>query len=339
MSTTGGTIDVESTGGTIEMTDGVVSRTNGGNIRYRASGDVTVGMLDARTTADRTAGVLLNQASWGAVSIVSGAAILDTAEATVDVYANEVRLNATTAIGAGMNHLEIEAAKASAVAGAGGLFVTEATDITIGQTQPVTVNRVKTDAAVISSTVTDGAQSHLTSGGALVLQTVDGSIETLAAQGLITASGNVLVQAGGATADITLGANLRSSGGNISLNAGQDIEQNADISTDAGQMTIDLLAGRDITMADDTETITSTNGNIQLEAGNNVTLEYIRAGIYAEPFLSNLGGIRIEATNGNILDGDAVGDTQEDLIAEELVLLAGTVSVNLQTTWKQRLFI
>ena len=178
-----GTIDVGATTGAITM--GAVNKalTDGTDIRYAAAGNVTVGMLDARTAADRTAGVLDNQGTWGAVSIVSGAAILDTAEATVDVYANEVRLNATTAIGAGTNHLEIEAAKASAVAVGGGLFVTESTDITIGQTAIVTVNRVKADGTVILSTVSDAAQSNLISGGALVLQTVDGSIETLATQG------------------------------------------------------------------------------------------------------------------------------------------------------------
>jgi len=75
-----GTIDIEAFAGLIAMADGTVARTRGGNIRYAAEAavqDVTLGLLDARTAADRAAGTLADQANWGDVQVLAGRDILD----------------------------------------------------------------------------------------------------------------------------------------------------------------------------------------------------------------------------------------------------------------------
>jgi len=48
-----GTIDVEVAGGAIVMADGTLGQTDGGHIRYAASGGITLGLLDARTREAR----------------------------------------------------------------------------------------------------------------------------------------------------------------------------------------------------------------------------------------------------------------------------------------------
>ena len=60
-----GSIDVESTNETITMDNDILSRTNGGNIRYLGGGGVRVGQLDARTAADRAGETLDDIANWG----------------------------------------------------------------------------------------------------------------------------------------------------------------------------------------------------------------------------------------------------------------------------------
>jgi hypothetical protein len=345
--TTAGTIDVQATGAgsTIGMAAGTVLQTAGGNIRVmagtvdgagatvNAGGSITVGVLDARTAANRTDGLLTGQAGWGSVSVVStGGSILDNAgDTAVNVYANQLRLNAVAtaaAMGSGTNHLELEVARLSAAAGSGGMFLTEATAVTVGQTAALVVNRVKTDGAVTDSTQTDAAQSNLISGAALVLQTTDGAITT-ETTGAVTATGNLLLKAGGATSDLTLGAAVTNtaSGGHISLDAGQDVLQNANVLAQTSARTIDVLAGRHITMAQGVS-IASNDGNVLLHAvAGNVTLETITAGT-AGVSISAVATTPTDGTAGQIIDGDTADDavldgSAVDITAGGLILRAG----------------
>ena len=98
--TGGGTIDVESSTGGIVMASGAMASTNGASIRYKAAGDITLGLLDARTAANRGDGLLTGQAVWGTVSVLAAGSVLDIAgDSAVDIYAGELRLAAGTSIG------------------------------------------------------------------------------------------------------------------------------------------------------------------------------------------------------------------------------------------------
>src|SRR5581483_4876760 len=179
-----GTVDVEATLGSITMGAGSSTLTGGGNIRYAAQVNIFVAVLDGRTASDRTGGTLTSQATgWGSVSVaaVTGSITNSNAGGTVNIYANSLRLNAGNAIGAlgaGVKPVGTEVVTLSAVAGAGGISILEATNVTVDQVGQVPVSQVQADATAV--TVQSGAsQSDLTTtsgGGNIVLVTVTGSI-------------------------------------------------------------------------------------------------------------------------------------------------------------------
>ena len=271
----------------VTMLEGTSTASNSGNIRVQASttGNLTVGVIDARSAADRSGNTLTDQGTWGAVSLVSNASILDTTESSVlvDVYAGEFRLNAATGVGASGNHLETEVAKVSAAVNSTGLFILESTAVEVTQTAAIPVNRVASNASTTTVDSTDAIQSDFMITGDLVLQTTAGAItvsegDTDTGTLGISASGNILLTAGG-TSNIKNDADVISTGGHISLNASQDILQNADITAQASGKTIDLLASRHITMAQTTSSTTTNNGDISLVAtSGDVTIETLAAG-------------------------------------------------------------
>ena len=295
--TVDGTIDVESTTGGVTMAHGALLQTSGGNVRVKAAGDLTVGLVDAR---DGTA----TQANWGSVSLLSSAgAIRDNAnETAVDVYAAELRLQAAGGIASAADQLETEARVLSAQAGAGGLFVADASALAIGATGDVTVDRIGGDGLVLSSR-TDGAQAGVASGAAVVVTTADGALSITQA---IAAQGHVLLSAGGAAGDLSLAADVGSATGSISLAAARDLSLAAEASTGAAGRTLDLLAGGNLSLAGGR--LATVDGSISLVATGAVTLGQIDAGT---------AGVRVRGAT--VLDGNATGN---DIVAARVQLEA-----------------
>jgi hypothetical protein len=294
-------VELQATAGAVTLADGSAVQTNRGNVRISATGDITVGAIDARADADRsTPGLSLQSDAttpWGSVSLISsGGSILDNGieavAATVDVFANELRLSAsasTKSVATNANALETEIAKLSALVGGTGLYVLESSTLSVGQTADVTVQRVGSNAALTATT--DLAQSDLMVTGNLVLQTLAGSIVVTEGDtdtgtvGIQVTSGNVLLKAVGTGANIELGADLILSNGNLSLDAAQDILQNADVTSQASAKTVDMVAGRHITMSQDngtTRAITTNLGDVRLFASaGSITLESIYTGVFS----------------------------------------------------------
>ena len=234
------TLDVDASGGSVAMVQGTLL--SAPTTRVHAAGDVTVGVIDAGAA--------------GSVSISAGGSIADNAgDTATDVLASSLRLQAAGGIGAAGEALETDVAQLSAMAGAAGLFLTEANDLSIAETAAITVQRVGSDGVTLAP-VGDGVQDGLASGGVLVLQTSNGSISSTA-QGTVSAAGNILLQAAGSAADLTLGAIVASSGGSIGLQAGQDALLNADVHTVADGKSVYVTAGRDVTQAQGTAITTS----------------------------------------------------------------------------------
>ena len=325
--TAGGSIDVESSGGAITMADGALAQSGGGNIRYRAAGDLGIALLDARSAADRSAGTIAGQAGWGAVSVGSGGAITVTADAAAatDVYARELRLAARSGIAAAASGLDTETAILSADAGSGDLFLVDASDLAVAQTAAVVVSRVKADGSAAGSNVSDAAQAGLAAGRNLVLRTLEGSL-TLQAGGAVSAGRNLLLQAGG-RGNLVLGAAVTNSAGHTSLVAGGDLLQTADVRALGAGATVAAGAGGRIAM-DPNAAIATNNGNVALNAGGDVVVGKIAAG--------NLGNVRVASSGGSILDAEAAGDTEVDIVAGGLQLAAaGAIGVSgnaLETT-------
>ena len=198
VTTAGKTIDLLADAA-ITMVDGAVSQTNAGYIGYTTAtttaGNITVGLLDARSAADRSGNVLTGQASWGTINILSGASILDNNETTVDVYANELLLSAITAAGASDNHLETEVITLSATVGAGGLFVTDATTITVNATSSngnITLTATSGDITIDTLTAGTGNVSLIAGGDILDQDTAgdNGAIADITANGLVMNAGS-----------------------------------------------------------------------------------------------------------------------------------------------------
>ncbi|MFC1820403.1 hypothetical protein ACFLZG_04890, partial [Thermodesulfobacteriota bacterium] len=283
------------------------------NIRYFAQSNVIVGGLHAGTGKT-------------SITAITGS-ILDAGDIFKDVIAGSLRMEAGTGIGelgSGTdNPLEISVGTntVSARSGSGGINLLEDDDITVGDVS-VSIDRVNADST--TTVETDEIQSDLvtSSGGSIVLRTINGSITIndgtapedntgINAEGI----GNVLLQAQGDTSDIVLNADVRSGAGNITLYASDSVSQNetADILTLGGTINVAAMADS-VNMADNSKASTGDDilGNIRYFAQSNVIVGGLHAG---------LGKVSIIAIAGSILDG---GDIFKDVIAGSLRMEAGT---------------
>jgi hypothetical protein len=324
ISTTGGTIDVQSTlaGADITMDAGTVLQTNSGNIRVAAasSGNITLGLLDARTSSDRGTGLTSGQSAWGSVSLTTtGGSILGSSNAGVDVYATSLKLNAPTAgaVGAASNQLMTEVSLVSGNVGSGGLFLTEATDLTVGQTASFAYQRVGVDGA--GAATADAAQDDLVSAGKLVLQTTAGSIITTVTSGDISAAGNLLVQANGGS--LNFAGNVSNSAGHTSLVASGTLTQTGNITTSGSAGTVELIAGGAIAAATINTSAASTPGNVLLYATTgDIGVQTINAGS---------GNVAITALGGNVTDNN--GATLNITATGLILSAASNKSIGLST--------
>ena len=308
--TDGKTIDVAADHA-ITMVDGALTQSVNGAIRYEATtGDITLGELktgEAGTTTGKV-GVFATNGS-----------ILDRADDTSaeDITAQDLILNAGTAIGESDNHLDTQVDVISTASGTGSTFVTEADSVTVDDLG-MSINRVQLDGSLVN--VSNG-QEDLTSGADLVLNTVDGSITVNGgtdAAGIV-ATDDLLLNAGETDettdADITLNATVTSTAGNVSIVSEDSITQNVhgDVFATAADKAIDLKADDAITMVDGALS-QAANGNIRYEAGTgDITLGELQA----------FDTIGVFATDGSILDL-ATDTSTQDLTAQNLILDAGT---------------
>jgi hypothetical protein len=304
-STGAATIDVQA-GGAITMAHGSTVSTGSGNVRMAAGGALQLGAVS-------TTGSVSLAATSISDAFVSGSD-------TVNVTADALRIvtsgtGASDGAGSAGNALDVAVNMLAAdVNGAGGMFLSESDALQIGTLGAINVNQVGADGVTLTAT-TDAAQSNVDVEGALVI-VAGGSITTLATGGAVSASGNLLLQASGAGSDITLGGALGNDTGASSLNAGRDLLVNASISASGAGMSLDLLAGRDITMADGTR-LSSSNADIALWAdAGAVLVGEIDAG-------SGRVSLRA-ATSISDTHGGAGDDSHTDVTAAGLVLRAGT---------------
>ncbi len=300
--TAGGTLDVEAETGSILMTDGAVSQTQGGAIRLRAAQGVTLGGLigvDGDVSVTAVAGSIISAGSMH-----------------TEIAAGRARLNAGIGIGLGADHLQTAVDVLAARATSGGVFLQDADNLTVDAIGAISVSRVdsngstptllrQTDAALTEVRTTAG-------NGAIVLTTADGTL-TLNQAVVADGSGAVRLEsktAGANDKDVKLNAAVASETGDISVLANRNIDQIVvgDIDTNGG--TIDLLARNgSVNMANGAVT-NATTGAIRVEAALNVTLGGLAA-----------AAVSVTATNGAISDG---GDQDMDVAAGRARLVAAS---------------
>jgi autotransporter-associated beta strand protein len=186
--TAGGTLDVHAQSGSISMADGAVSQA-GGNLRYLATGNVTLGSLVAPN-----------------VRVQAGVSIIDGGNTNVDVVATTAQLVAGTSVGepAGTNNgaIDTTVGTLAASAGTGNIYARDTTSLTVGSVAAIPVNRVQVDS-------TSPAQS----GSALAGAVASGEIDIVAQEDLTV---NQPVQAGG---DVTLTGGAADTGADTTINA------------------------------------------------------------------------------------------------------------------------
>lgn len=299
--TAGGSLDIEA-GTLLEMSAGSVADSGGGTLRAAAAGGVTLGRLDAGN---------------GAMSLLA-ASVRDAAgdDDLADLSAASLRLEARgtasdDGVGTSADAIETAVGRLAADVRGGGVFVAQTGDLMLGTVSAVAVGRVQRDGSVAVVPQADPALDHLASPGVLVLRAA-GTIQS-GAGGAITAGGNLLLAATGATADLLLGADLGATAGAVTLQAGRDVALAGNLALGGSSRTLDITAGRDLTQAQGTSA-TTANGAMLLQAGGTATLESLQAGT---------ANVAVLATGGAVLDGDAEGDTEVDIIAAALRLTAG----------------
>ncbi|PWF55728.1 beta strand repeat-containing protein, partial [Massilia glaciei] len=308
----------------ITMSANSVTASNAGNLRYAAGGNLTLGLLDARSAADRASGSTAGQAGWGSVSLLAGGAIADTA-AGIDVMANALRINAGAA-GSLTNALETEIALLSAHLGAGGLFITEAGALATG-TGAIALNRVAVDGN--SAVASDAAQYDLLAGGDIALDTINGAI-TLNdgnADGIAAVAGGKLTVFAGAGA-LAINGTVQS-GAAMSLDAnGGALTMLGGASALAGTATLAVHAATDATLGNlvgGAVSVRADAGSILNAAGSTLNVSAVRLdlvagggiGSGARHLTSTVGILGATGANGIYL-------TESDvLVVERLVAING----------------
>ena len=170
ISTDGGTIDIQASSsltmaaGSTIVTDGAT--TTGGNVRLSSGAAMALTGINAGTAS---------------VSLLAGAAITDAGDTVTDVLASQLRVSSGAGVGeaAGSNFglLDLSVGTLSLRA-AGAVYLSEATDITVGSTAAVAYNRVGSTGAVTAQTA-DATQEDLLITGTdshLVFTTVAGTL-------------------------------------------------------------------------------------------------------------------------------------------------------------------
>jgi len=357
LTTAGGTVDVEAFDSSLTMASGKVVTSNGGNIRYAASGAIALGLLNAGT---------------GDVSVLTDGGFITEATAGNNIAADYLRLEASGSIGAAGagNALDTNVNTVASKSGTN-TYLLEANAITVDDTgsSGITVQRVGLDSTLTATTdvaLDRGGEA----GGVYQLETTNGSITVAAASvaEAIQAVNLITLNAGGAGSNLTqnAGASITSTGGNLSLTAsstitgggGGSVDIVADLATLTAGTGIDLnttvtsvdatVTGAGDIVLSETDGITLTdvdtnNGLITVTAGgaitatdvasltdsdaNDISLLTTGAGILVTSVTAGtLGDVTLDAQAGSITNNGGV-----DVVADVLTADA-TNAIDLDTT-------
>jgi hypothetical protein len=257
ITTTGGTIDVEA-GGAITMASNALANSNGGDVRYVAGTDVTLGQLNAGTGNIR-------------VEAQNGNIISNTLANFRDFLASGLQLLAGVGVGQTGNEIDTSVTTLAASAGSGGIQVTEVDGITI-DTVTTTIQRVQSNGTPVAS---PQSLSDLTTtnSGTVNLDATNGSIQINDGDGNnqgINATGAVALTTAETGSQITAGstAAIVTTGDDVALSAPGTIAV-ADITTtsttgNGGNVTITPATGSASTGNIDTSSNSGNGGDVAI---------------------------------------------------------------------------
>ncbi len=323
LSTNTGSINLTSTGGNMNLSDGVNISSVAGNVTVDVTGDLIMtdatvidagsGALDIQATGHITLGYELTTTNSDPIIITAGGALVDGGDSPSDIIAPNAEVQITSVGGIGSdNAIEIEADKVKVTNTGGG-------DVIIHVTGDVTVQKIE---QVDDGNIILRATGIITVDGEGITTVGTGSV-TLDAQG--NAAGIILnapiVTAGGEVALIT-------QSGDIELSAGIEVNGTGDILLQAVKGSILNTHSHWLNDGVDFDPIiedalTQNNFTVEIDTGRILTDDTIPVEIRAAegPYLQTLdGGIRIQAQNkvGEPMDGFTISPLSIVLDAETL---------------------
>lgn len=322
---TPGTVLVSAVNGTVDGvgTDGIVM----------ASRAITTATgSSVRLTAAGESDIYLSQIVATKVSLLAQRDIVDNLAAeTANVTATVLRMvadsngNAAGQIGSGADELDT-AVTTLAARSTAGIYVREASGLTVDSTGDITVQQANfdstrtplTDTSLSDLETTDNGPIDVWAAGAITLNDGDGDSDAVVADG----AGTVTLTADGGA--MTVNAQVRSSSGAIAV-AGDSVSQNDPAGAASGNVitggdaSIQVTADNgDITMADGTRTGTAA-GQIAYSATGNVALSQLK---------SESGELIATADS----DGGGSGAITDNTAGEEANLVtAGAATLNAAT--------
>ena len=276
-----GTVDVEATSGSIVMADGTATTTAGRNVRYRASGDITVEKIDAGN---------------GSVTLDADGN-LATASSDSKVTADGLAVKAHQ-VGAADAKMQLDVAR---------LAVDSATGVYVDNARSVTVTTAGGDAFKVVRVQPDFSNGSVQSDAINGVAARDGEVDFDVAGNLEVADGSSITASGEVDVDATGSVAVN---GTVSAGTTADIDAGTDV-TVAGSVTaggnVDVDAGRNVTVTGAVTGKGSDNGDtaaVDITAGNNVTVDN---GGRVEASHPN-GSVRINAKGETTDSGITIGD-------------------------------
>ena len=293
-----GSLDVESSTGSVLMSAGSLLASASGAVRLLAAQDVGVGQI-------RSGGNVALTATAGSVLDANGN-VNGSASGLLDVQASGLRLSAGNGVGTSGDALRVQVATASADAGAGGIYLLSDQAITIGS---VAVGASQVSSTGATSLVADAAQAGLatTGNGNVALSASAGDI-TLAAAVNANGSGNVLLQSQVGAVDANAG--IASGNGNISVQGATHVALAAGVSVATGAGTLDLESSGGWVAMDGTSVLQSVSGNVRVSAASDIDVGLVQTG----------ANVSLSAATGSIYD--ARGNGALNVVANGLRLSA-----------------
>ena len=282
--------------GVLFMANGAVINAGSGDIDLDAAGNITLGSIQTIST------------SATAVTIDTGAAVVDGGDAGVDIVANSgtVVINAVSGVGHG-NALETTI---------GTIDVDNATsgNIEIAETDGITINKL--------AQATAGNISLISSTGTVTVAASQSGVS-------VVGNGTILLWAdGGDAGDMVVNDTVTSASGSITLRADDDVTFGVEGDVTSVSGSIEVTADFDnggassgaLTMSDsgsDSTVINAGSGTIDLNADENIALGSVQT------TSSSATAVTIDTTEGAVTDA---GDTAVDIIA-----INGTVVIHAVT--------
>jgi len=337
----GGTVLVSAQGGNLTQGAGDAVQTDGANIILTATGNIVVGVVDARVNSDRSPAGTANQALWGEVELLSGGTITNaqTRPATAtNLYASALRLEASTGIGvlgASNNPIVTEVAQVAAVtdsSASGDINLLETTTAEqISTLASFSVSEVVAGGATtpLSTATLAGVSTTGASTGSIVLATTNAAITVLSPV-LATGSGNLLIDAQGAGSNVSGQANITSVTGNLTIVAANSVLLTAGGVTVTGAGgTIDVVA-QSGAINQGAALVAQTDGaNISFTAATGIILGTVDARVASDQggtltHQSAWGNVALTTTGGTITLAGTASPTAPNVFASSARLESAT---------------